>query len=166
MPLLPPGLQRKRVEINKFRLYQLLLVLSAPARDFRIGCFGEEAGEPRVRVQGCECTEEEAISCWLPFEPLLSLSDTNLIELELGEIMDNSCLSSKEEMEDNGRNVWSCGHSLGRVRKRTIFSLVEPLFLLPLCSGFGHISLQICTAYLSGKYALSFLIVLGFRKDN
>lgn len=80
--------------------------------------------------------------------------------------MDNNYLSSKEEMKDNGRNVWSCGHSLGHIRKRTIFSLVEPLFLVPLCSGFGHISLQICTAYMSGKYALSFLIVLGFRKDK
>lgn len=53
-------LSKKEGEINRFRLYQLLLVLSAPARDFRIGCFGEEAGEPRVRVQGCECTEEES----------------------------------------------------------------------------------------------------------
>lgn len=72
-------LSKKEGEINRFRLYQLLLVLSAPARDFRTGCFGEEAGEPRVRVQGCECTEEE--SPYSPFEPLLSLSDTNLIEL-------------------------------------------------------------------------------------
>lgn len=66
------GLSKKESEINRFRLYQLVLVLSAPARDFKIGCFGEEAGEPRVRVQGCECTEEESPYSH-PFGHLLSL---------------------------------------------------------------------------------------------
>jgi hypothetical protein len=52
-------------------------------------------------------------------DPVLSFTDTNLIELWPGEMMENRYLSSNEM--NTGGNVW-CGHFLGHVRKRTILT--------------------------------------------